>query len=43
MSFDKKNQDNTPKFVLMKEIGTIEIDKKVYEKDIKKAFEFYSS
>jgi len=43
MSFDKKNQDNTPKFVLMKEIGTIEIDKKVCEKDIKKAFEFYSS
>ena len=43
MSFDKKNQDNTPRFVLIKEIGTIEIDKKVNEKDIINAFEFYSS
>ena len=43
MSFDKKNKDNTPKFVLIKEIGTIKIDKKVNEKDIVKAFEFYSS
>jgi len=43
MSFDKKNPDNTPRFVLIKEIGTIEIGKKVNEKDIVSAFEFYSS
>ena len=43
MSFDKKNQDNTPRFVLIKEIGTMEIDKKVNEKDIINAFKFYSS
>ena len=43
MSFDKKNQDNIPRFVLIKEIGTIEIGKKVNEKDIVSAFEFYSS
>ena len=43
MSFDKKNPDNTPRFVLIKEIGTIDIDKKVNENDIVKAFEFYSS
>ena len=43
MSFDKKNQDNTPNFVLMKKIGVIEIDKNVSEKDIFKAIEFYSS
>ena len=43
MSFDKKNPDNTPRFVLIKEIGTIEIGKKVNEKDIESAFEYYSS
>jgi len=43
MSFDKKNQDNTPRFVLIKEIGSIKIGKKVNVKDIVKAFEFYSS
>ena len=43
MSFDKKNIDDTPNFVLIKEIGAIKIDKKVNEKDIVKAFEFYSS
>ena len=43
MSFDKKNPDNTPRFVLIKEIGAIEIGKKVNEKDIVSAFEFYSS
>ena len=43
MSFDKKNLDNIPRFVLIKEIGTIEIGKKVNEKDIVSAFEFYSS
>ena len=43
MSFDKKNLDDTPNFVLIKEIGAILIDKKVNEKDIVKAFEFYSS
>ena len=42
MSFDKKNKDNTPKFVLMRKIGMIEIDKNVSEKDIVKAIEFYS-
>ena len=41
MSFDK-NPDNT-RFVLIKEIGTIEIGKKVNEKDIESAFEYYSS
>ena len=43
MSFDKKNLDDTPKFVLIKEIGAIKIDKKANEKDIIKAFEYYSS
>jgi len=43
MSFDKKNKDDTPKFVLMRKIGMIEIDKNVSEKDIIKAIEFYSS
>ncbi len=43
MSFDKKNLDDIPNFVLIKEIGKILIDKKVNEKDIVKAFKFYSS
>ena len=43
MSFDKKNQDNTPRFVLIKKIGLIEIDKIVSEKDIMEAIEFYNS
>ena len=43
MSFDKKNLDDIPNFVLIKEIGEILIDKKVNEKDIVKAFKFYSS
>ena len=43
MSFDKKNNDNTPKFVLIKKLGIVETDKIVSEKDIIEAFKFYSS
>tara|TARA_S200000501_G_scaffold349001_1_gene364729 strand:+ start:2443 stop:3519 length:1077 start_codon:yes stop_codon:yes gene_type:complete len=43
MSFDKKNHDNTPNFVLIKKLGVIETDKIVSEKAIIEAFEFYSS
>ena len=43
MSFDKKNHDNKPKFVLIKKLGTVETDKIVSEKDIIDAFKFYSS
>ena len=42
MSYDKKNYDNTVKYVLLKSIGDPIIDQEVDNELFFKAFEFYN-
>ena len=42
MSYDKKNYDNTVKYVLLKSIGDPLIDQEVDNELFFKAFEFYN-
>ena len=42
MSYDKKNYDNTVKYVLLKSIGSPVIDQEVDNELFFKAFEFYN-
>ena len=43
MSFDKKNHLDKLKFVLLKDLGIVEIDVEVSENLIKESFDFYLS
>ena len=43
LRYDKKNKSDEPMFVLLNDLGNVEINQSVSVVDIKKAFNFYQT